>query len=41
MNIVALDAKQLNDMDWSALDALGGVTRYDATPADQVIERAK
>ncbi len=41
MNIVALDAKQLNDMDWSALDPLGGVTRYDATPADQVIERAK
>ncbi len=41
MNIIALDAKQLNDMDWSALDALGGVTRYDATPADQVVERAK
>ena len=41
MNIVALDAKQLNDMDWSALDALGGVTRYDATPEELVIGRAK
>ena len=41
MNIVALDALQLNDLDWSALEALGTVTRYDATPPELVCERAR
>ncbi len=41
MIIVALDALQLNDLDWSALDCLGGAIRYDATSAELVLERAK
>ena len=40
MKIVALDALQLNDLDWSALDPLGGAIRYDGTAQDQVLERA-
>ena len=40
MKIVALDALQLSDLCWSGLEALGEVTRYDGTPADQVIARA-
>lgn len=39
-SIVALDALQLSDIDWSAMEALGSVVRYDNTAADQVIERA-
>ena len=41
MNIVALDALQLADIDWSPLEALGSVTRYDATAPELVVERAK
>ncbi len=41
LSIVALDALQLNDLDWSALEALGDVTRYDSTASDQVLARAK
>ncbi|MBQ8954362.1 MAG: D-2-hydroxyacid dehydrogenase [Clostridia bacterium] len=41
MKIIALDALQLNDLDWSALDRFGGAIRYDATLAEQVIERAR
>ena len=41
MTIVALDALQLNDLDWSALDRFGGATRYDATPTALVVERAR
>ena len=40
MKIVALDALQLNDLDWSRLDSLGGVVRYDGTAPELVIERA-
>ena len=40
LSIVALDALQLNDLDWSALEALGDVTRYDGTAPDQVPARA-
>lgn len=40
LSIVALDALQLNDLDWSALEALGDVTRYDNTQPEEVIERA-
>ena len=40
LSIVALDALQLNDLDWSALEALGDVTRYDGTAPDQVLARA-
>ena len=41
LSIVALDALQLNDLDWSALEALGDVTRYDGTSPEQVIARAE
>ena len=41
LSIVALDALQLNDLDWSAFEALGDVTRYDGTAPDQVIARAQ
>lgn len=41
LSIVALDALQLNDLDWSALEALGDVTRYDGTAPDQVLARAQ
>ena len=40
LSIVALDALQLNNLDWSALEALGDVTRYDGTAPDQVPARA-
>ncbi len=40
LSIAALDALQLNDLDWSALEALGDVTRYDSTASDQVLARA-
>ena len=40
LSIVALDALQLNELDWSALEALGDVTRYDGTAPDQVPARA-
>lgn len=40
LSIVALDALQLNDLDWSALEALGDVMRYDGTAPDQVPARA-
>ena len=40
LSIVALDALQFNDLDWSALEALGDVTRYDGTAPDQVPARA-
>lgn len=41
MRIVVLDGYTLNpgDLSWDALKALGEVTVYDRTPADQVIER--
>ena len=41
LSIVALDALQLNDLDWSALEALGDVTRHDGTAPEQVIARAE
>ena len=42
MKIVALDALQLADRDWSALRALDPtLASYEATPASLVIERAK
>ena len=41
MQIVVLDAVPLDsgDLDWAPLEALGNVTRYDATPAELVNER--
>ena len=41
MKIAALDTKQLADLDWSAIDRLGEVSQYDATPVELVTERAK
>lgn len=41
LSIVALDALQLNDLDWSALEALGDVARHDGTAPEQVIARAE
>ncbi len=41
MKIAVLDAKQLSDLDWTQLDLLGEVTRYDFTPAELVTERAQ
>ena len=41
LSIVALDALQLNDLDWSALEALGDVMRHDGTAPEQVIARAE
>ena len=41
LSIVALDALQLNDLDWSALEALGDLTRHDGTAPEQVIARAE
>ena len=40
MKIVARDAKQLNDIEWAALEALGDVVRYDGTAPEDVRERA-
>lgn len=41
MNITALDALQVNDIDWSGLMQLGTVTKYDATAPELVVERSK
>lgn len=41
MKIAALDTRQLADLDWTDMNLLGDVTQYDATPAEQVVERAK
>ena len=41
MKIVVLDGHTLNpgDLDWSPLEALGTVTIYDRTSADEVVKR--
>ena len=41
MKIVILDGYTLNpgDLSWSRLEEMGGVTVYDRTPAEQIIER--
>ena len=42
MKIVALDALQLRDLDWSGLRAIDpGLVTYDATAPERVVERAK
>ena len=42
MRIVALDALQLMDLDWSGLRAIDpGLVTYDATAPERVVERAK
>jgi len=41
MNIVILDAKTLGDVDLSALEALGNVTIYDTTKAQETLQRVK
>ena len=43
MHIVILDGHTLNpgDLDWEGIKALGEVTLYDRTPADQVLERCR
>lgn len=41
MKIAVLDGKQLNDLDWARLNALGEVTKYDSTAPELVIERAQ
>lgn len=43
MKIVVLDGYALNpgDLDWDKLQALGQLTVYDRTSADQIVERAK
>lgn len=43
MKIVILDGYTLNpgDISWDALKALGEVTIYDRTPADEVVERSE
>lgn len=43
MRIVVLDGHTLNpgDLDWEGIKALGEVTLYDRTPADQVLERCR
>ena len=41
MNIVVLDGAQLIDLDWTSLNALGNVTRYDSTVPELVVERAQ
>ncbi len=40
MRIAVLDGRQLNDLDWTGLEKIGGIVRYDSTAAEQVIERA-
>lgn len=41
MKIVALDALQLMDLDWSGFEAMDpGLVRYDATRPEQILERA-
>lgn len=43
MNIVVIDGHTLNpgDLSWNALHAIGKVTMYDRTPAEQITERCK
>ena len=41
MKIAVLDGKQLNDLDWAKLSALGEVEKYDSTAPELVIERAQ
>ncbi len=41
MKIAVLDGKQLNDLDWAKLSALGEVEKYDSTEPELVIERAQ
>ena len=43
MKIVVLDGYTLNpgDLSWASLEALGDVTIYERTPADQVVARAQ
>ena len=41
MNIVILDAKTLGDVDLSALEALGNITIYDTTKAQETLQRVK
>lgn len=42
MKICILDGYSLNpgDLDWSPVERLGGVTLFDRTPADKIVERA-
>ena len=42
MKICILDGYSLNpgDLDWSLVERLGDVTRFDRTPADKIVERA-
>ena len=41
MRIAVLDGKQLNDLDWTKLNALGEIVRYDSTAPELVVERAQ
>lgn len=41
MKIAVLDGKQLNDLDWARLNALGKVEAYDSTAPELVVERAQ
>jgi len=41
MRIAVLDGKQLNDLDWAKLNALGEIVRYDSTVPELVVERAQ
>ena len=41
MKIAVLDGKQLNDLNWSRLEAMGDVVKYDATPAEDTVGRAQ
>lgn len=43
MRIVVLDGHTLNpgDLDWEGIKALGEVTLYDRTPADQLLEQCR
>ena len=41
MKIAVLDGKQLNDLNWAGIEALGGVAKYDSTAPELVVERAK
>ena len=39
MKIAVLDGKQLNDLDWSRLNEMGEVVKYDSTAPELVVER--
>lgn len=41
MRIAVLDGKQLTDLDWAKLNALGEIVRYDSTAPELVVERAQ